>query len=671
MGEVGVAVVVPRDPAAAAVARRPARRSPATAWRATSCPRTCGSSTRCPSPRWRRSTGRAAAGRPLASAGPDTGVEVGLRLADRDRPPTGRTGDRDVPGPGLDRLREVAEVVLDPWIDHVPLRIWDGAKLAARVQGGRRDHPRRRVRLRDGRRDHGRRAHRHRLVPGRPQQRRRGRRPPPGASPCSTRRAATPTAWPRWPSPSRSPPPAGWSPPTATCGPATVFRDDTIPYQRYRAWQLAGRTVGIVGLGAVGRAAAWRFDGLGMRRHLLRPVQPRGHPRLARGAARRGRRRVDARRGHRRTPLGHDGRRAVRRDARRRRVRQHRPGRPARPRRADRGAARRASCPRPALDHFDGEQLPDGHPLTAMDNVVLTPHIGGATYDTEVNHSAMLADDIARLLAGEQAAALRQPGGAAMRDDGRRSGDVSDSTPPARQVKDSVLAAAKAHVRARAWWRAPRATCRAGSTPGPGGGHPVLGRATRRMTLDDLVLVDLDGDGASRAIRSPTSEKALHLECYRRYPEVQGVVHCHAKHASMFAVAHRPIPAGIDEFVIYIGGDVPCADYRQSGSDELATEVALAPRGPVGRADGEPRHGVRRQVGRRRPALGARGRAQRPDHVGRRGARRRGGRSPRRPSPTSPTSTASCAARCGSWAEPAAQAPSGLWLARSGEASRR
>ena len=93
------------------------------------------------------------------------------------------------------------------------------------------------------------------------------------------------------------------------------------------------------------------------------------------------------------------------------------------------------------------------------------------------------------------------------------------------------------------------------------------------MTLDDLVLVDLDGNTIEGS-RSPTSEKALHLECYRSYLEVRGVVHCHATYASMFAAAQKPIPAGIDEFVIYIGGDVPCAEYRQSGSDELATELA-------------------------------------------------------------------------------------------------
>ncbi len=107
-------------------------------------------------------------------------------------------------------------------------------------------------------------------------------------------------------------------------------------------------------------------------------------------------------------------------------------------------------------------------------------------------------------------------------------------------------------------------------------GHAVLTPSSlsyEEMTLDDLVLVDLEGD-VVEGTRSPTSEKALHLECFKAYPEVQGVVHCHATYASMFAVARRPIPAAIDEFVIYIGGDVPVSDYHPSGSDLLATAVA-------------------------------------------------------------------------------------------------
>ncbi len=92
------------------------------------------------------------------------------------------------------------------------------------------------------------------------------------------------------------------------------------------------------------------------------------------------------------------------------------------------------------------------------------------------------------------------------------------------------------------------------------------------MTVDDLVVVDLDGtvvDGE----RGPTSEKALHLACYRDYDEVGGVVHCHATYASMFALVRKPIPAVIEEFVVYVGGDVPIAAYKPTGSDELADEI--------------------------------------------------------------------------------------------------
>ena len=47
-------------------------------------------------------------------------------------------------------------------------------------------------------------------------------------------------------------------------------------------------------------------------------------------------------------------------------------------------------------------RLAPDHPLAGMQNVVLTPHIGGATYDTEANHSRLIADDLARLFSGER-----------------------------------------------------------------------------------------------------------------------------------------------------------------------------------------------------------------------------------------------------------------------------
>jgi len=100
------------------------------------------------------------------------------------------------------------------------------------------------------------------------------------------------------------------------------------------------------------------------------------------------------------------------------------------------------------------------------------------------------------------------------------------------------------------------------------------------MALGDLVIVDLGG-AVVEGDRSPTTEKDLHLSALRRYPELGAVIHTHAVYATMFALAHEPIPAVIEEVVVYLGGDVPCCDYEGTGTAALGDEVAarLADRG--------------------------------------------------------------------------------------------
>jgi D-3-phosphoglycerate dehydrogenase / 2-oxoglutarate reductase len=62
-----------------------------------------------------------------------------------------------------------------------------------------------------------------------------------------------------------------------------------------------------------------------------------------------------------------------------------------------------------AFDHFAGEYLPEGHPLTAMPNVVLTPHIGGTTVETVEEHTRLVAEGLARLVKGEVPSNLLNP----------------------------------------------------------------------------------------------------------------------------------------------------------------------------------------------------------------------------------------------------------------------
>lgn len=176
-----------------------------------------------------------------------------------------------------------------------------------------------------------------------------------------------------------------------------TYRDGTIPYQRYRAWQLAGRTAGIVGLGAVGRAVKWRLVGLGMRVIAHDPYNDEAVHSLDDLLAE-----SDVVTMHAMVTPDTAGMIGAEQFAR------MKDGaiylNTARAALHDTDAMVEALTDGPVaaagLDHFDGEVLPTDHPLASLTNVVLTPHIGGATYDTEANHSKLIADGLSMLLAG-------------------------------------------------------------------------------------------------------------------------------------------------------------------------------------------------------------------------------------------------------------------------------
>ena len=99
----------------------------------------------------------------------------------------------------------------------------------------------------------------------------------------------------------------------------------------------------------------------------------------------------------------------------------------------------------------------------------------------------------------------------------------------------------------------------------------------RDMQLDDLVLVDPDGAVLHAADgRAPSTEMQLHLACYRAFDDIGSVIHSHPVWATMFAIAHEPIPACIDEFAVYCGGDVRCAEYAASGTPEVGANAVKA-----------------------------------------------------------------------------------------------
>lgn len=185
-----------------------------------------------------------------------------------------------------------------------------------------------------------------------------------------------------------------------------VFRDGSLPYQRFRAWEVAGLTAGLVGLGAVARALRWRLEGLGLTVIAYDPYNEEADHSLDDLLAE-----ADIVSLH--APVTDDTVGMIGADQ----FAAMRDGvvflNTARAQLHDTDALvdalRSGKVGAAGLDHFVGEWLPTDHPLIGMPNVVLTPHIGGATWNTEARQALMVADDIEAVLSGRTPAHIVNP----------------------------------------------------------------------------------------------------------------------------------------------------------------------------------------------------------------------------------------------------------------------
>ena len=176
-----------------------------------------------------------------------------------------------------------------------------------------------------------------------------------------------------------------------------AFRDGTIPYQRFRAWEVAGQTAGLVGLGAVARALKWRLEGLGVNVIAHDPYNVEARHSLDGLLAAADIVSLHAPVTDETTGIIGAAQFAAMRDGavflNTARAQLHDTD-------ALVNALRSGKVAAAGLDHFAGEWLPTDHPLASMPNVVLTPHIGGATWNTEARQAHIVADGLEALLSG-------------------------------------------------------------------------------------------------------------------------------------------------------------------------------------------------------------------------------------------------------------------------------
>jgi len=117
-----------------------------------------------------------------------------------------------------------------------------------------------------------------------------------------------------------------------------------------------------------------------------------------------------------------------------------------------------------------------------------------------------------------------------------------------------------------------------------------------QLTPDDMVVMDLNGNKVEGKYK-PSSDTATHLELYKAFPKIGGVVHTHSSYATSWAQSGRSIPCYGTTHADYIYGEVPCVrclskeeiegayeentghlivnEFRQMKKDPMATPAVL------------------------------------------------------------------------------------------------
>ena len=92
-----------------------------------------------------------------------------------------------------------------------------------------------------------------------------------------------------------------------------------------------------------------------------------------------------------------------------------------------------------------------------------------------------------------------------------------------------------------------------------------------KLTPDDMVVMDLEGNRVEGKYR-PSSDTPTHLELYKAYEDVGGVVHTHSTEAVAWAQAGRDIPLYGTTHADYFNGPIPCTRSLTAEEVEEAYE---------------------------------------------------------------------------------------------------
>ena len=232
-----------------------------------------------------------------------------------------------------------------------------------------------------------------------------------------------------------------------------------------------------------------------------------------------------------------------------------------------------------ALDVFDIEPVDQDNEFLELDNVIVTPHIGGDTFETNHRHSMMIVEGIRKILNNEIPTNILNPEvlpgytsqevlhpkkekQIILSNYKKESSEILDVCK--KMLKKGLIVGTAGNVSMRV--RLPDGTDGFLLTPST--------LPYENMTMEDLVLINGDFKVIA-GVRNPTSEKHLHVNIMRSRKDIHAVIHSHAPYSTILSIARIPLGPIVDEIIPFIGG-CEIADYGMAGTEDIAQKALKA-----------------------------------------------------------------------------------------------
>ena len=234
-----------------------------------------------------------------------------------------------------------------------------------------------------------------------------------------------------------------------------------------------------------------------------------------------------------------------------------------------------------ALDVFLSEPVDQDNEFLELDNVIVTPHIGGDTYETNHRGAMMIIEGIKQILDHKIPFNLKNPE--------VFTGYTEVLTETVDEISDIPVTLERYSSQIHEIIHICKEMLKKGFILGTAGNVSVRVKLPNgenaaiitpssvdytNLQLEDLVLIDENGEKVAGK-RNPSSERRLHLSIYRERDDVKAVIHSHAPFSTALSIAKMPLGPFVDEIIPFIGG-CEVSEFGMAGTDELAENAVTA-----------------------------------------------------------------------------------------------